>query len=166
MAPVSIAPTVRKAIWRVTAKESKPLDHGRLGKFWEPDSDSECEDLGEVEPPVQGAEPFRQQTSWKQPIQKQAMPIRQHAESSTDRKAPIPAPSQSQSKTARRHGRTCGRDRCPHAASLRRLRSATSSCRGSCPVFQPAGRAAILPVVAAEDQIGAPGVLLDRHQHG
>jgi hypothetical protein len=44
MAPVLIAATVRKAIWRVTAKESKSLDHGRLGKFWEPDSNSECED--------------------------------------------------------------------------------------------------------------------------
>jgi len=50
MPPVKIAPAIRQAIRRVTAKETIGADRAlRVGKFWAPDSDSECEDLGDAD---------------------------------------------------------------------------------------------------------------------
>lgn len=47
MAPVSVAPSIRRALRQITAKEACPPVHGVFGRFWDPDSDSECEDLGD-----------------------------------------------------------------------------------------------------------------------
>jgi hypothetical protein len=52
MAPVLIAPSIQRALRQITAKETTPPVHGISGKFWDPESDSECEDLGAAEPLV------------------------------------------------------------------------------------------------------------------
>lgn len=55
MSPVSIAPSIRQALGRITAKDPKSPDHVHSNhctglKFWDPESDSnpECEDLGDA----------------------------------------------------------------------------------------------------------------------
>jgi len=57
LAPVSLAPSVRRAFRQITAKEPRPPDHGGFGKFWDQGSDSECDDLGAVEEPARGGSP-------------------------------------------------------------------------------------------------------------
>ena len=49
MAPILIAPSIQRALWQIMAKEPLAPDHAVSGKFQDPDSDSECEDLGDAE---------------------------------------------------------------------------------------------------------------------
>lgn len=51
---VSIAPSIRRALHQRTAKEPPTPVNGVYGKFWDPDSDSEYEDLGDADDLARG----------------------------------------------------------------------------------------------------------------
>lgn len=100
MAPVSIAPLIRRALHQRTAKEPPTPVNGVYGKFWAPDSDSEYEDLGDADDLAQGvvvppSPPIQQPASTSS--------INQHEKvtSSLQRHSPLPATTSISPKAVR-----------------------------------------------------------------